>query len=145
MPSMPTRRTRTTSLLAVTIVAASMLSGCHSANTAAAPACRPAHAPQYPTTDAALADADAGGTWCVKVGDTVAVTLHVPFAESATGWKPITPSDTSVLKPVSNGVVSLVRGVTATFLAVSKPGVVTIASTRPNGATWNATVVARAK
>ena len=86
---------------------------------------------------------DAGGTWCVTVGETLTVTLRVPFAEAASPWQPITPSDPTVLEPVSNGAVSLVRGITATFLAVRKPGVVTITSTRPGHPTWKATVVAR--
>jgi uncharacterized protein YceK len=132
------------SLLAVTLVAASVLSGCSSAKTTTS-ACRPAHAPEYPTTDAALTDGDAGGTWCVTVGQIVTVTLHVPLAQSSSPWQPITPSDTHVLEPVSNGVVSLVHGVTATFLAVREPGVVTIGSTRPGHPTWKATVVATSK
>jgi hypothetical protein len=132
------------SLLAVTLVAASALCGCSSARTTATPACRPAHAPAYPTTDAALAAADAGGTWCLRVGQTVAVTLRVPFADATSPWQAITSSDPTVLEPVSNGAVSLVRGVTATFLAARKPGVVTITSTRPNGSSWKATIVARA-
>jgi hypothetical protein len=130
---------------AVTIVMAAALCGCGSSKTAATgPACRPAHAPEYPTTDASLTDDGAGGTWCLPVGETLTVTLHVPVARSAAPWAPITPSDTTVLDPVSNGVASFPRGVTATFLAAQKPGVVTISSTRPDGATWKATVVVRA-
>ena len=132
---------------AVTIVmAAAALCGCNSSKTTArAPTCRPAHAPEYPTTDASLTDADAGGTWCLPVGETLTVTLHVPVARSADPWAPITPSDATALEPVSNGVASFPRGVTATFLAARKPGVVTVTSTGPGGARWKATVVLRSK
>jgi hypothetical protein len=84
-------------------------------------------------------------TGAAPVGETLTVTLHVPVAESGALWQPITPSDTNILEPVSNGVVSLARGVTATFLAVRKGGVVTITSTRPSGTKWSATVAARPK
>jgi hypothetical protein len=134
-----------TSLLAVTMVAASALCGCSSTKTTATRACRPAHAPTYPTTDASLGSADNGGTWCVTVGETLVVSLSVPFAEAASRWQSATPSDTTILEPVSNGAVSLVRGVTATFLAVRKPGVVTVTATRPGHPPWKATVVARDK
>lgn len=131
------------SLLALTMMAAAVLSGCSSAKATKTRACRPAHAPEYPTTDAALSDRDTGGTWCVTVGQTITVTLHVPLTESGAPWQPISPSDTHVLEPVSNGVASLPRGVTATFLAVREPGAVTITSTRPGHPTWKAIVVAR--
>ena len=139
------RVTTITSLLAVTTLAASVLCGCSSTKTTATPACRPAHAPAYPTTDASLGGADNGGTWCVTVGETLVISLSVPFAEAASRWQPAMPSDTTVLEPVSNGAVSLVRGVTATFLAVRKPGVATVTSTRPGHPPWKATVVARDK
>jgi len=130
------------SLLAVTIVAASVLCGCSSNTTTATRACLPAHAPAYPTTDASLGNADNAGTWCVTVGETLVVSLSVPVAKAASGWQPATPSDRTILEPVSNGAVSLVRGVTATFLAVRKPGVVTVTATRPGHSPWRATVVA---
>jgi len=121
--------------------AAAALTGCSSAKHAATPTCRHAHAPDYPTVDASLGDRDAGRSWCVTVGQTLTVTLHVPVAQSASPWAPITASGPAVLEPVSNGVASLPRGVTATFFAVRKPGVATITSTRSDGATWKATVV----
>jgi hypothetical protein len=133
------------SLLAVTMVAAAAASSCSSGKHAAAPTCRPAHAPEYPTTDASLTDGDAGRSWCVNVGETLTVTLHVPVAQSASPWTPITPSDSAALEPVSNGVASFPRGVTATFFAARKSGVVTITSTRSNGTAWRATVVTRPK
>jgi hypothetical protein len=138
-------RTQKFQLAAAAIVAASVMSGCSSAKHAAPPACRPARAPEYPTTDAALDDPDAGGTYCVRVGETLTVTLHVPPGGSSSGWQSITPSDRSVLEPVSNGVVALPRGVTATFFSVRKPGVVTVTSSRGPSQVWKATVVARAK
>jgi hypothetical protein len=139
------RPNATEPLVAVALAVACVLCACSSTKSTTTRACQPAHASQYPTTDAALSDRDAGGTWCVSVGETLTVTLHVPIAESGALWQPITPSDTNILEPVSNGVVSLARGVTATFLAVRKAGVVTITSTGPAGTKWSATVVARSK
>jgi hypothetical protein len=141
---MPVRRVPARLALAIVVLVA--CAGCGSSNSASPPtttttACRPAHPPEYPTTDAALDDADAGGTWCVSVGQTLTVTLHAPVAQSR--WAPVTSSDPTVLMPVSNGVVTLVRGVTATFFAVRKPGTVTLSSTRPASKEWRATVVAR--
>jgi hypothetical protein len=133
-------------LVVAVFAAAGVMSACSSAKTAAAPpACKPAHAAEFPTTDAALADGDAGGTFCVRVGETLTVALHVPPGDTGPPWQPIAPSDTSVLAPVSNGVVALPRGVTATFLSVRKPGVVTITARRGGPPLWKATVVARAK
>jgi hypothetical protein len=141
---MPTRRVAVGLGLAISVMG--VFAGCGSSTSASSPpttttACRPAHPPEYPTTDAALDDADAGGTWCVSVGQTLTVTLHGPVAQSR--WAPVTSSDPTVLMPVSNGVVTLVRGVTATFFAVRKPGTVTLSSTRPASKEWRATVVAR--
>jgi len=142
---MPARRVPARLTLAIVVVGS--LAACGSSSSVLPPttttttACRPAHPPEYPTTDAALDDADSGGTWCVRVGQTLTVTLHAPGAQSR--WAPVTSSDPSVLMPVSNGVVTLVRGVTATFFAVRKPGTVTLSSTRPGSKEWRATVVAR--
>jgi hypothetical protein len=129
----------------VAILVVALFAGCSSSSGHASPptttvACRPAHPPAYPTTDASLADADSGGTWCVAVGQTVTVTLHAPVTQA--GWAPVSTSDTGVLMPVSNGVVTLVRGETATFFAVRKPGTVVLSSTRPGSKPWKATVVA---
>lgn len=140
------RCTATTRVLTAALMVMNVLTACssskHASQTAPTAACRPAHPPEYPTTSAALDDADTGGTWCVTVGQTLTVTLHARIAQ--TRWAPITPSDPTVLAPVSNGVVTLVRGVTATFFAVRKPGTVTITSTRPNTSGWRATVIAQA-
>jgi len=128
---------------AAAIVAVSLLAACSSSShtTPTATACRPAHPPEYPTTQASLEDRDAGGTWCVRVGQTLTVTLHASSTQSR--WTPISASDASVLTPISNGVVTLIRGVTATFFAVHQPGTVTITSTRPGSKPWRAIVVAR--
>ncbi len=133
------------STLAAALVAASVLSGCSSSKSTVTPACRPARPPEYPTTDVSLSDRDAAGTWCVTVGQTLTVTLHVPPTAFGSPWRPVTPSDAQVLEPVSNGVVVLPRGVTATFFAVRKAGVVTISSTRAATRAWKATVVARTR
>jgi hypothetical protein len=130
--------------LAVVIAATMLVSACSSTK-AATPDCRPAHAPQFPTTDAALDDADAGQTWCANVGETITVSLHVPPADAATAWRPIATSNSTVLQPISNGVASLARGVTATFFEVRAPGVATVTSTRSDGAAWNAQIVAKPK
>ena len=130
--------------VAVAVATATLLSGCASTSAPKAlPACQPAHGPDYPTTDSALSDADANGTWCVVVGQTFTITLNVPIAQGDARWDPVAPADRSVLEPISNGVVALPRGVTATFFTVRKAGVVTVSSTRPDGAKWQATVVAK--
>jgi hypothetical protein len=72
----------------------------------------------------------------------VSVVLQVPPADAGnSGWAPVTSSDRSVLEPVSNGAVTLVKGVTATFLKALRAGVVTLSSTGPGGRTWSARVV----
>ena len=82
------------------VVAAGLISGCSSAKKAVPPpACRPAHPAQYRGTSAALGDADAGGTYCVVVGETLSVTLHVPPGDTGPPWQPLTASDASVLAP----------------------------------------------
>jgi hypothetical protein len=129
--------------VAVAVAAVTLLSGCGSSSPKVSPACQPAHQPDYPATDAALSDADANGTWCVTVGQTFTITLNVPIGQGDTRWEPIAPSDPGVLEPISNGAVSLPRGVTATFFAVRKAGVVTVSSSRPDGSKWQATVVAK--
>lgn len=119
-----------------------MLFGCGSGGKKAiATSCRPARAPEYPSTDALLTDTDTGGTWCVAQGATLVVQLHVPPEQSDTRWSPVASSETGVLEPVSNGAVTLPRGITATFLSARSSGVVTLTSTRPDGSRWSATVV----
>ena len=128
------------------VVAAGLLSGCSSAKKAAPPpACRPAHPPQYSGTGAALADADAGGTYCVVVGETLAVTLQVPAGDTGPPWQPFTSSDPSVLAPVHNGAATVPPRATATFFSVRKPGVVTIIGRRTTATLFKVVIVARAK
>jgi hypothetical protein len=70
------------------------------------------------------------------------VVLQVPPADAGNnGWAPVSPSNRSVLVPISNGAVTLVKGVTATFLKALRAGVVTLSSTGPGGRTWSARVV----
>jgi hypothetical protein len=128
--------------VAAALVAATALFGCGSGSKKAiATSCRPARAPEYPATDALLTDPDTGGTWCVDQGATLVVQLHVPPEQSDTRWSPVASAETGVLEPVSNGAVTLPRGITATFLSARAAGVVTLTSTRPDGTRWSATVV----
>jgi hypothetical protein len=128
--------------VAAALVAATVLFGCGSGGKKAiATSCRPARPSEYPSTDALLTDADTGGTWCVARGATLVVQLHVPPEQSDTRWSPVASSETGVLEPVSNGAVTLPRGITATFLSARSSGVVTLTSTRPDGSRWSATVV----
>jgi hypothetical protein len=69
------------------------------------------------------------------------VQLTVPAEQFETRWSPIAPTNPAVLEPVSNGSVTLPRGITATFLVARKRGVVDITSRRPDGLRWSATVV----
>jgi hypothetical protein len=132
--------------VAAALVAATVLFGCGSGSKKAiATSCRPAHAPEYPSTDALLTDSDTGGVWCVDPGATLVVQLHVPPEQSDTRWSPAASSDTGVLEPVSNGAVTLPRGITATFLTARTAGVVALRSTRPDGSRWKATVVIRTR
>ena len=100
------------------------MSGCSSSKTATSPVCEPAHAAQYPRTDAALADSDSGGTFCATVGETLSVTLHVPLGQSGPRWEPITGSDPGVLEPVRNGAGTIPANATAAFFSVREPGTV---------------------
>jgi hypothetical protein len=128
--------------VAAALVAATVLFGCGSGSKKSnATSCRPARAPEYPGTDALLTDADTGGTWCLNQGATLVVQLHVPPEQSDTRWSPVVPSGTGALEPVSNGAVTLPRGITATFLSARSAGVVTLSSMRPDGSRWSATVV----
>ena len=121
------------------------MSGCSSSKTATSPACEPAHAAQYPRTDAALADSDSGGTFCATVGERLSVTLHVPLGQSGPRWEPITTSDPGVLEPVSNGAGTLPASATAAFFSVRKPGTVAISARRAGTPIWKVNVVARAE
>jgi hypothetical protein len=142
------KRTAATLVAAVALFGSlsGALSGCGSSSGPAAPPppCTPAHDPLYPDTAAALTDTDANGTWCITKGQTLVVQLNVPPGESDTRWTNLGPSDVGILQPVSNGAVSLPRGVTATFLLAKKAGVVTITSSRSTGASWSATIVVKA-
>ena len=128
------------------VVAAGLISGCSSAKKAAPPpACRRAHPSQYPGARAALTDADAGGTYCAIVGETLSVTLHVPPGDTGPPWQPFTSSDPSVLAPVRHGVAAVPQRATATLFSVRKPGVVTIIGRRTTATLFNIVIVARAK
>jgi hypothetical protein len=71
----------------------------------------------------------------------LSVVLQVPVAQSDSRWATVQSSDRSVLEPISNGAVTLVRGVTATFFTARATGVARVSSTGPSGRTWMARVV----
>jgi len=126
--------------------AAGLVSGCSSsAKKGVQPPCKPARPPAYPSTGAALTDPDAGGVWCVSVGQTLAVTLHVPPGDTGPPWQPVASADSSVLQPAAKGAGTVPRRATVTFFSVRKAGIVAISAKRGTVTLWNATVVARAK
>jgi hypothetical protein len=74
-----------------------------------------------------ITQADNGKTFCVRVGDTVAVLLHSGDSHL---WLPPLASG-SALKPVPSGEASLVRGVTGAWFSAVRPGQVFVTSVRP--------------
>jgi hypothetical protein len=66
---------------------------------------------------AAITQADNGKTFCVKVGDTVAVLLH--SSDSGRWLAPLASG--GALKPVPSGEASLVKGVTGAWFAAVRP------------------------
>jgi hypothetical protein len=85
-----------------------------------------------PDVAGSLGPTDGGGSFCVHLGQRVSVFLSVPVAEADSGkWAAITASDGSVLQAVPNGVLTLVRGVTAGIFAAMRVGSSRLSSTRP--------------
>jgi hypothetical protein len=74
-----------------------------------------------------ITQADSGKTYCVRVGDQVAIILHstqknlwlVPLASG------------KVLKGVPNGAASLVEGATGAWYQATRPGRSVVTSVRP--------------
>jgi hypothetical protein len=74
-----------------------------------------------------ITQADNGKTYCVRVGDTVAVFLQ---SNEASLWlQPLASG--SVLKPVPNGAASLVKGATEGSFTAVRTGQVLVTSVRP--------------
>jgi hypothetical protein len=71
--------------------------------------------------------ADNGKTFCVRVGDTVAVLLR--SSDSHLWLQPLASG--GALKPVPSGEASLVKGVTGARFSAVRPGWVLVTSVRP--------------
>jgi hypothetical protein len=128
------------------VLAAGLTAGCSSAKKAAPPPpCLPAHPGQYLGTGAALGDRDAGGTYCVTVGETLSVTLHVAAGDTGPPWQPMVSADKTVLAPTRDAAAKVPARATATFFSVRKAGVVAITATRTGPPLFKVTVVAQAK
>ena len=75
----------------------------------------------------AITQADNGRTFCVRVGDEVAVLLH---SNDSRPWlQPLASG--GALKPVPSGEASLVKGTTGAWFSTVRPGRVLVASVRP--------------
>ncbi len=70
---------------------------------------------------------DNGATFCLRVGQQVMVYLR---SSPARPWRPI-HSDSSTLRPIPNGRLMLMRGVTGAAFAAARPGTARITSARP--------------
>src|SRR5919108_2549926 len=66
----------------------------------------------------AITQADNGRTFCVRVGDQVAVLLH--SSDSCHWLQPLASS--AVLKPVPSGEASLAAGATGAWFSAVRPG-----------------------
>jgi hypothetical protein len=118
-------------------LAAAVTVGCGSVQ---APAAHPARHSATPATArgpagsagchggaSAITQADSGKTFCVRVGDKVAVLLRSGDSHL---WLPPLASG-SALKRVPSGEASLVRGVTGAWFSAVGPGRVFVTSVRP--------------
>jgi hypothetical protein len=95
-----------------------------------------------PDVSGSLGPTNNGGSFCLHVGERVSVFLSVPPAQADTAkWAAITASDGTVLQPVPNGALTLVRGVTAGIFAGERAGTSRLSSTRPSGQAWRVTIV----
>jgi hypothetical protein len=74
-----------------------------------------------------LSSRDSGGTFCLRVGQSVLVYLN---GSPTRMWAPI-HSDSSVLRPAPNGHLMLMRGVTGAAFTATRPGTAHITSARP--------------
>ena len=112
---------RISAALAGLVVVAS--AGCGTAQATAtghpAPACSRA--------DNVITQADSGKTYCVRVGDQVAVILH--SSEKKLWLVPLASGN--VLKGVPNGAGALVVGATGRWFKAARPGRSVLTSVRP--------------
>lgn len=136
-------RLRAALLLVLIPLLAAACSGGGSGTASKKATCQKPPAGIGPDATATLTDADQSGTWCLKKGDVLTVYLKVPLAAQDRGWAPIKVSSTSVLTRRPGGVQTLVRGVTAGIFEAKATGTATLTSSRPDGATWTATIVVR--
>ena len=85
-----------------------------------------------PDVAGSLGPTDSGGRFCLHVGERACVFLSVPPDQADSGrWTAINASDGTVLRPVPNGALTLVRGVTAGIFAAGRVGTSRLSSTRP--------------
>lgn len=120
-----------------------------------APGCRALPSATGPDVSGSLGEGDAGGTFCLRVGEKLTVFLRVPPDQAATdAWRAITASDTTVLQATANGALSLAVGVTGASFVAAATGTSRLTSTRPPcpstaptacpaGQGWEATIVVR--
>jgi hypothetical protein len=109
--------------------------------TLAARPCTPMSGPQYPNTQRTLTMSGKGGTWCLHVGERVAVQLTAPAGSPDDIWSPVATSDPTRLKPNAGDPITPPRGETTTFLQARVPGEVILRATRKHGQIWTAGVV----
>jgi hypothetical protein len=110
--------------LAACLVAAVTV-GCGSVR--AAPSAHPGQRPGCPGQPPAITQADNEKTFCVRVGDTVAVLLG---SNRSSRWlSPLASS--SALQPTPNGAASLAVGETGGWFTAVRPGRVLVTSVRP--------------
>jgi hypothetical protein len=101
-----------------------------------------------PDAGATLQNADDGTTVCLSKGEVLTVYLRVPLGQASTRkWSAVTETG-DALDARSNGVQTLVRGVTGAIFVGATRGVAVLSSTLhcPPGCapkTWRATVVVR--
>ena len=109
-----------------------------------------------PDAAVSLGEKDSGSTVCLHIGAKLSVFLSVPPERADVDrWTAIHNTDSTILQPVPNGELTLVRGVTAAFYAAARAGVSRLSSTRPPcpataapgcppAAHWEVTVVVEA-
>ncbi|MHB8511682.1 MAG: hypothetical protein ACYDCC_05830 [Actinomycetota bacterium] len=99
-----------------------------------------------PNASGTLQNEDNGKSYCIHVGEIITVFLRVPLSQLKTMWGVVTVSGSS-LEPMSNGVMTLVRGVRGAVYKAAAPGTAVLQSKRGcSGCTpssWSATIVVR--
>ena len=85
-------------------------------------------APPCPRANNVITQADSGKTYCVRVGDQVAIILYSSTQKDR--WQAPLVSG-NVLKAVPNGAGSLIVGATGAWFKVTKAGRSVVTSVRP--------------